>query len=172
MSHVWISRDTLRCFAVMSHICMSHVTCMNESCHTSESVAIHCGALQWVAMRCSELFSLRHGSCQLQCGVVCCSILQSVAVCCTLLQYVAERCSILLSVAVGGGTDCVLFFFFSVFFCSWVQIVLSMFCDENVVRARSANFYIKKRRCYFKNIFWFPLGNLKEGGMLIVGWFF
>ena len=52
---------------------MSHVTHMNESCHTCEYIMSHIG----------------NGLCDAVRILVCCSLLQCVAVCCSVLQSVA-----------------------------------------------------------------------------------
>jgi len=65
-------------------------------------VALCCSVLQCVAAGSRRLVVNR-----LQCGIVCCSVVQSVAVRCSVLQCVAMCCSVLQCVAAhsdGGGS--------------------------------------------------------------------
>ena len=119
--HTWTSHDTReRC---MSHIWMSHVTHMNESCHTYEWVMSHTlqgvslvaeavstvdasvgdfvkmmSDKQWVEGR--EGDKKAPGAYCTQFAKVCCSVSQGVAGCCRVLQCVAVCCSALQCVAV------------------------------------------------------------------------
>jgi len=86
---------------VMSHMCTSHFTYKNESCHTYEWVArvflLRVSSvikenmlyvLRHVAMCCSVLW------CVLQCVAVCCGVLRCVAVCCGVLRFDVVCCGV------------------------------------------------------------------------------
>jgi len=102
---------------VTSHIRMSHVTYMYESCHASEGVtsptAVAYIARPVIMGKAVDEDTLRVCCNVLQCVAVCCSELQCVAMCCSAVQwlwarlltktlwgYVAKCCSLLQCVAV------------------------------------------------------------------------
>ena len=71
-------------------------TCM---CCSVMQYAACCSVLQCVAMyRCAHELGIPKtdiNMCVLQCGAVCCSVVQRVAACCNVLQCVAVCCSVL-----------------------------------------------------------------------------
>ena len=96
MSHIWISYARHMYEWFTSHVwrahlphtnecCMhmdSHVTHINESCHTYETIMSYMWTLRVVP--CMQICDHMHESC---------SVLHYVAVCCSVLQCVAMRCS-------------------------------------------------------------------------------
>jgi len=111
MSHIWMSHVTHMnesCHAyerVMPHIRTSHGICIIESCHTyQQSMAhiwmSHVTHINESCHTCSRDGLTSQALCSgvLQC--VCRSVLQCVAVCCSVLQCVAVCCSVLQCVAV------------------------------------------------------------------------
>jgi len=86
MSHtdVWRASTTWRPWWVVSHMWMSHVTRMNESCVTQ--------VYDELAPRADLHLSRSIDQTLLQ---VCCRVLQCVEVCCSVLQYAAVCCSVL-----------------------------------------------------------------------------
>jgi len=108
---------------VTSHIWMSRVPLLSESCLVDEYID-----LKWVMSHphmgnkpiCREWEHNASMWCSvLQCVAVCCSVLQRVAVCCNMVHRVAACCSVLTCVAVCCNTvQCV------VVCCSVLQCVV------------------------------------------------
>ena len=80
----WIRMDGLRAskmLAVGTHVCMSHVTYMNESCSTHEWVKSYIWMSHVTHMN-ESYYAFEWACCSvLQCVAVCCSVLQCFAVC-------------------------------------------------------------------------------------------
>jgi len=91
-----------------------------------------------VAVWCSVLSVLQGIAVDLQCVVVCCSVLQCVAVCCSVLQCVAACCSVLQCIAA-----CCSVLQCAALYCRVLQYVTLCFSElqrENVYKSQ-INFY-------------------------------
>jgi len=106
MSHIWMSHVTHMnesCHTyewVMSHIWMSLVTHMNESCHTYEWVMSHIW-MSTVSATHVNVFATHYAHCNtLQLTATHCNTLQHAATHCSTLQHTAKHCNTLQHTAI------------------------------------------------------------------------
>jgi len=106
---------------VMSHISMSHITHMNESCdtHTHACARTHTHTHTHFCTLHRKFNSLPQCCSVLQCVAVCCSVLQRVAACCSVLQQKIQLPSSRGKRAFGSMCVCV-FVYVCVCVCMWL----------------------------------------------------